>query len=218
MLCAPIPPNGPRNRYVISCRRTLRSNGSDAIVVVTVASSSPDRRIDGAPRRLPLQDLGVDRGPQRHEPHHHLVADAEREPSIGHARPTRCACPSAGGSRGCWSPPRRARAARRSRRRTRRSSRDREAPAGPSLPPHECARARSARARRPPDRSRSRARARSSRPSPDRPSTWIDAGALHHGADHVARAPRRRMVHGERDRRVGPRPGERRACSAGSAA
>ena len=29
-----------------SCRSTLRSNGSDAIVVVTVASSSPDSRIE----------------------------------------------------------------------------------------------------------------------------------------------------------------------------
>ena len=31
---------------MISCRSTLRSNGSEAIVVVTVASSSPDSRIE----------------------------------------------------------------------------------------------------------------------------------------------------------------------------
>ena len=45
MLWAPSPPNSPRNRYVTSCRSTLRSNGSDAMVVETVASSRPVRRI-----------------------------------------------------------------------------------------------------------------------------------------------------------------------------
>ncbi len=45
MLRAPIPPNTPRNRYVTSWRNRLRSDGNEAIAVVTVASSSPDSRI-----------------------------------------------------------------------------------------------------------------------------------------------------------------------------
>jgi hypothetical protein len=44
-LAAANEPSGPRNTYSISCRSRLRSNGSDAIDVVTVAFSSPPRWI-----------------------------------------------------------------------------------------------------------------------------------------------------------------------------
>ena len=65
-LFAPNTPSGPRNRYSTWWRSRLRSNGSDAMLVVTVASSRPVEPQHRAPRRLPLQDLDLD--PARRPP------------------------------------------------------------------------------------------------------------------------------------------------------